>query len=183
MVQSGAAGSAVARASVAPLLGARLLEEGTMPQSNIRVRVSPSEETIELGGLVIRFLIKGADSNGTLASFELSVPAGQRLPGPPHSHDRYEETIYGITGVVTWIVDGTSHEVGPGQALCIPRGAVHTFENRGERDAKSLCVITPGVLGPEYFREVLAIFQAAAGGPPDQTKMADVMRRHGLTPV
>jgi hypothetical protein len=38
--------------------------------------------------------------------FELTVPAGQRLPAPAHSHDHYEETIYGIDGALTWTVDG-----------------------------------------------------------------------------
>jgi hypothetical protein len=27
------------------------------------------------------------------------------------------------------------------------------------------------------------VFNAAAGGPPDRVKMADIMRRHGLTPA
>jgi quercetin dioxygenase-like cupin family protein len=48
----------------------------------------------------------------------------QRLAGPVHSHDHYEETIYGIDGVLTWTVDGKQIDVGPGQALCIPRGAI-----------------------------------------------------------
>ena len=34
--------------------------------------------------------------------------------------DAYEEVLYGIEGVLTWTVDGTPVEVGPGQALCIP---------------------------------------------------------------
>jgi mannose-6-phosphate isomerase-like protein (cupin superfamily) len=29
-----------------------------------------------------------------------------------------------------------SEEVGPGQALCIPRGAVHRFDNLGSKDVK-----------------------------------------------
>jgi quercetin dioxygenase-like cupin family protein len=30
-----------------------------------------------------------------------------------HSHDGYEETIYGLDGVLTWTVEGTQTEVGP----------------------------------------------------------------------
>ncbi|MBW3019187.1 cupin domain-containing protein, partial [Candidatus Woesearchaeota archaeon] len=44
-----------------------------------------------------------------------------------------EEGIYGISGVSTWTVDGEPIEVGPGQALCIPRGAVHRFDNNGSQ--------------------------------------------------
>lgn len=154
-----------------------------MSQSKVPVRVSPAEEILEGGGLTIRFLLTGDDSAGTLAAFEVTVPGGQRLPAPPHSHDGYEETIYGVEGALTWTVDGTSIDVGPGQALCIPRGAVHRFENRGQADAKCLCVVTPGVLGPQYFREMFAVLAVAAGGPPDRAKLAEIMRRHGLTPV
>lgn len=154
-----------------------------MPQAAIDPRVNPSDETISTKGLTVRFLLTGGNSNGSIAAFELSVPSGQRLPAPAHSHDSYEETIYGIDGVLTWTVDGKPIDVGPGQALCIPRGAVHRFDNNGSLDAKALCVITPAAIGPEYFRETFAVLDAAAGGPPDRVKMAEIMRRHGLTPA
>ena len=145
--------------------------------------VNPSDETIEFGVLAVRFVLTSDHSTGSIAAFELTVRAGQRLPAPAHSHDHYEETIYGLDGVLTWTVDGRPIEVGPGQALCIPRGAIHRFDNVGSRDAKALCVITPAAIGPQYFREMLEVMNAAAGGPPDRSKIADVMRRHGLTPA
>lgn len=147
------------------------------------VRTNPSDETIHIGPLAVRFLITGDDATGSVALFELTVPAAQRLAGPAHSHDRYEETIYGIEGVLTWTVDGTPIEVGPGRALCIRRGAVHRFDNHGNQDAKALCAITPAAIGPQFFRESAEVINAAAGGPPDRVKMADIMRRHGLTPA
>src|SRR6185437_8461044 len=106
------------------------------------VRVNPAEEVIQIAGLAIRFLITGDNSSGSVAAFEMTVPGGRRLPGPAHSHDHYEETIYGISGALTFTVDGTNTEIGPGQALCIPRGAVHRFDNDTAQDAKVLCVIT-----------------------------------------
>jgi quercetin dioxygenase-like cupin family protein len=147
------------------------------------VRLNPSDETIRLGPLAVRFLITGDDASGSLALFELTVPAAQRLAAPAHSHDHYEETVYGIEGVLTWTVDGTAIEVGPGQALCIPRGAVHRFDKHDSRDVKALCAVTPAAIGPQYFREAAAVIDAAAGGPPDRVKMAEIMRRHGLTPA
>ena len=147
------------------------------------VHVNPSDETIHLGPLAVRFLITGDDASGSVALFELTVPAAQRLAAPAHSHDHYEETTYGIDGVLTWTVDGKRIDVGPGQALCIPRGAVHRFDNGGGRDVKALCAITPAAIGPQYFRESAAVINAAAGGPPDRVKMAEIMRRHGLTPT
>ncbi len=147
------------------------------------IHVNPADETIHIGPLAVRFLITGDDATGSVALFELTVPPAQRLAAPAHSHDHYEETIYGIEGVLTWTVDGTRIDVGPGQALCIPRGAVHRFDNDGSQDAKALCAITPAAIGPQYFRESAEVIHAAAGGPPDRVKMAEVMRRHGLTPV
>jgi quercetin dioxygenase-like cupin family protein len=146
-------------------------------------RVNPADETIGTTGLTVRFLLTGDVSNGSVAAFELAVPAAQRLPAPAHSHDHYEETIYGVDGVLTWTVDGKPVDVGSGQMLCIRRGAVHRFDNNGSVDAKALCVITPAAIGPEYFREVFAVLNAAAGGPPDKAKMMEIMRRHGLTPA
>lgn len=154
-----------------------------MTTSGVDLRTNPSDENITIGPLAIRFLLTGGNSGGSIAAFEVQVPAGERLMAPAHSHDHFEETIYGIEGVLTWTVAGKPIEVGPGEALCIPRGAVHRFDNVGTRDAKALCVITPAAIGPEFFREAAEIARAAAGGPPDRVKMLEVMRRHGLTPA
>ena len=93
-----------------------------MPQPTMGPDVNPSDETIGAGGLSVRFLLTADNSNGSIAAFELMVPAARRLPAPAHSHDHYEETIYGVDGSLTWTVDGKPIDVGPGQALCIPRG-------------------------------------------------------------
>jgi quercetin dioxygenase-like cupin family protein len=100
-----------------------------------------------------------------------------------HSHDAYEETIYGLEGVLSWTLDGAKTGVGPGEVLFIPRGVVHRFDNDHGEDAKMLAIVSPGILGPEYFREMAAVVEAATGGPPDPAALAEVMRRHGLTPA
>jgi quercetin dioxygenase-like cupin family protein len=147
------------------------------------LRVNPADEVIRYPWLSVHFLITGEQSNGTVAAFELRVDGGKPLPAPAHSHDHYEETIYGIDGVLTWTVNGVPIEVGPGQALCIPRGAIHRFDNLTPQDAKALCVITPAAIGPQYFREILEAMNATAGGPPDRMKIMEIMKRHGLTPA
>ena len=134
------------------------------------LRVNPSEETIKVGTLGIRFLLMGDDSNGSASVFEVLVPAGQKLTAPAHKNDAYEEILYGIEGVLTWTVDGTPIEVGAGQTLCIPRGVVHRFDNFGREDVKQLAVITPAMMSPAYFREAAEVIGAAAGAPPTQRK-------------
>ena len=155
-----------------------------MAQQTAGPRTNPSEEVIRVGHLTVHFLVTGENSSGTVAVFEVVVPNGERLMAPAHSHDHCEETIYGIDGVLTWTVDGKLIDVGPGQALCVPRGAVHRFDNNGAQDVKGLCVITPAAIGPQYFREVAEVISTAAGGPPDRAKMlVEIMLRHGLTPA
>ena len=145
------------------------------------IRVNASEETIKIGPLRVRFLLTGDDSSGSATVFEVFVPAGEKLAAPAHKNDAYEEILYGIDGVLTWTVDGTPIEVGPGQALCIPRGAIHRFDNLGDKDAKQLAVISPAIMSPAYFREAAEVIGAAHGGPPDRAKITDVFRRHGMT--
>jgi quercetin dioxygenase-like cupin family protein len=139
-------------------------------------------EAIRIGTLEIRFLVEPEESAGSVSVFEFDVPAGSKVP-IPHSHDAYEETIYGLAGILTWTVDGSTVDLAPGEALLIPRGSVHHFDNAGDVDARALAVVTPGILGPDYFREISDVMDAAAGGPPDLAALAAIMRRHGLTPA
>jgi quercetin dioxygenase-like cupin family protein len=144
--------------------------------------VTGKSEEIRIGQLTIRFLLEGEASGGSVAAFEFDVPAGAKVP-VAHSHDRYEETIYGLAGVLTWTLDGQQTNIGPGELLCIPRGVVHRFDNTHGGDTTMLAIVSPGILGPSYFREIAAVIKAAAGRPPDPARLAEVMRRNGLTPA
>ena len=53
-----------------------------MPPETTGLHVNPSDETIRLGPLVVRFLVTGDYSTGGVAAFELSVPAAQHLAAP-----------------------------------------------------------------------------------------------------
>jgi quercetin dioxygenase-like cupin family protein len=139
-------------------------------------------EEIRIGQIAIQFRLEGRESGGSVAVFEFDVAAGARVP-ESHSHDGFEETIYGLEGVLSWTLDGERTAVGPGDVLCIRRGIVHRFDNDHEADSKMLAIVSPGILGPEYFREIARVVGAATGGPPDTAAIADVMRRHGLTPA
>jgi quercetin dioxygenase-like cupin family protein len=139
-------------------------------------------ETILVGALGVSFLVEAGDSNGSVSVFECFVPADSTMPAP-HSRDAFEETVYGLEGLTTWIVDGRPLDLSPGEALCIHRGIVHGFENRGTQDAKFLAVASPGVMSRAYFREINDVLAAGPGAPPDRAKIAEVMLRHGLTPA
>ena len=139
-------------------------------------------EEIRIGQIAVRFRLEGQESGGSVAVFEFDVPAGARVPAA-HSHDAYDETIYGLEGVMAWTLGGRATEVGPGEVLFIPRGVVHRFDNDHGVEAKMLAIVSPGILGPEYFREMAAVVEAATGGPPDPAALAEVLGRHGLTPA
>jgi quercetin dioxygenase-like cupin family protein len=136
--------------------------------------------TIVLGDIEIRFLVESSDSHGAATVFECRVAPDARVPAA-HSHDGFEETVYGLEGVTTFTVDGDTRDLGPGEAWCIRRGQVHQFVNHGSTGSAFLSVATPGVFGPDYFEEIRGVL--TAGGPPDLGALVDVMRRHGLTPA
>ena len=140
----------------------------------------PASEQIRVGAVGIRFLVEGEESGGSVAIFEFHIPVGARVP-VAHSHETFDETVYGLSGVLTWMLDDRQVRVGPGDVLFIPRGHVHHFANLDTEGARELSVITPGRLGPEYFHEIAEVVNA--GGPPNVERIMEVMRRHGLRPV
>lgn len=89
-------------------------------------------ETIRVGQIAIKFLIESADSNGSVAIFEFTVPVGAKVP-LPHYHKQFDETIYGVEGVLTFTVDGKPFDIGAGDSCFVPRGAVHGFTNLSRR--------------------------------------------------
>jgi len=137
-------------------------------------------ETIKAGQVTIEFLLEAADTNGSAAMFEFAVPAGAKVP-IPHYHEHFDETIYGLAGIMTFTVEGKAIDIAPGETCFIPRGAVHGFENLKNEYAKALAVVTPALLGPIFFKEVAEIVNA--GGLPDLEKLKLVMAKHGLIPA
>lgn len=136
-------------------------------------------EHIDFGSLQLRFLRDRHETGGSLDMFEMTLQPEGRMP-VPHYHESWEETVYGLSGTVTFTVEGQDREVGPGESLFIPRGAVHGFSNRSGAPASCLCILTLGVLGPEYFRELADLLKS---GRPDPAKAREIMLRHGLVPA
>jgi quercetin dioxygenase-like cupin family protein len=136
-------------------------------------------EVIRIGGLELRFLESKESSDGSLDLFEMVVEPGARVP-VAHFHKNWDETVYGLAGVSAWRVDGRDVELEPGQAVFIKRGIVHSFRNDAQEPTTCLVTLTPGVLGPGYFREMAALI---ASGPPDPELVKATMLRHGLIPA
>lgn len=134
---------------------------------------------IRFAGLELDFL---QDKHGTNGGIDLFTTIAQPRAGMSilHYHESWDETVYGLSGVTNWTVAGREVAVEAGGSLFIPRGTVHGFGNRSEREATFLTMLSPGVLGPEYFQETADLVN---GGAADPEAMRALMRRHGLVPA
>lgn len=136
------------------------------------------QQAIKVGQMEIRYLVDGAQSGG-LGLFELKLPPGAHVP-PPHSHTDNEECVYVLEGVLRYTVDDETRDLQPGEWMSTPRGSVHQFSNPGSDTSRALVMMTPDI-GAQFFVDVAAL--AAVGGPPDRTKLLEVMTRYGLVPA
>ena len=139
-----------------------------------------SGKRVRVGALELRFLVDETEGSGELVMFEFLIPPHARVPAP-HFHQAVDEGIYGLTGVITTTVDGRAHEVGPGDAVLVPRGSVHQHENLHPLPARARIVLTPGSIGRRYFEEIAAEVNGPMTPHPDRIKA--VMLKHGLVPV
>jgi quercetin dioxygenase-like cupin family protein len=137
-------------------------------------------QPIQVGALTVLFHVDADQSGGGVTVFECVAPAKGRMPAP-HSHDAFDETAFGLEGVTSFTMGGERIDLNAGESLFIRRGVIHGFENKGDVDARFLAIISPGLLGPGYFKEIADVL--GSGGRPDLEKIGDVMRHHGLTPA
>jgi quercetin dioxygenase-like cupin family protein len=137
-------------------------------------------QPIQVGAMTVLFHVDGDQSGGSVTVFECVAPAKARMPAP-HSHDDFDETVFGLEGVTSYTVGGERIDLKPGESLFIPRRVIHGFDNQGDVDARFLAIISPGLLGPSYFKDVADVL--GGGGPPDVEKIGEIMRRYGLTPA
>ncbi|MGY3690912.1 quercetin dioxygenase-like cupin family protein [Bradyrhizobium sp. USDA 3240] len=136
-------------------------------------------DLIDFGTLQLKFLQSKETTGGSVDLFEMTLQPNARMP-IPHYHESWDETIYGLSGVSTWRVDGKEIDIGPGESVFIKRGIVHGFTNPSNGPATCLCLLSPGALGPQYFKDMAALM---AGGAPDPARMKETMLRYGLVPV
>jgi mannose-6-phosphate isomerase-like protein (cupin superfamily) len=98
-------------------------------------------------GSEIRPLIDRTTSEITQCSLaEETLPPGCAVK--PHRHRQIEEIYYIVSGRGLMTVGDETREVGPGDAVYIPRGNRHTLENSGEDPIKLILVC-----GPAFFYE------------------------------
>jgi quercetin dioxygenase-like cupin family protein len=70
-------------------------------------------EQIQLGSLSVRFHVDADESGGSVSIFECDVPVDARMPAP-HSHDAFDETVFGLDGITTFTVGRVRTDLSPG---------------------------------------------------------------------
>jgi hypothetical protein len=82
---------------------------------------------------------------------------------------------------MTWTLHDQPIEVRRGVTLFIPRGTPHVYANHTHAPARILCLQTPGVMGPEYYLEVAALYRTSLH--PDLAGIGAIMSRYGVVPI
>ncbi len=81
-----------------------------------------------------------------------------------------------MAGKVVVELAGVKHVLEPGSVLLMPRGVPHMFYNPFDEETRVVAVVSPPGL-ENYYRDLSQL----PPGPRDMTKVAAVMREHGLS--
>ena len=94
-------------------------------------------------GSEIRELLASRNSRIAKQSLaEARLPSGASTT--PHYHPLTEEIYYILEGEAKMQIGDECRQVGPGDAIAIPPGEVHTITNCGPSLLKFLCCCAPG---------------------------------------
>ena len=153
--------------------------------------VTPTEgETVELGGLGVRFMTSG--EGFSLVEHPM---APRTLGAPMHVHAHEDEYSYVLEGEVGVQIGDEVRYATAGDLVVKPRGVPHAFWNRADEPARLLEIISPGGF-ERYFGELapllppqreapdfegLAALQARYGLSMDMDTAATISEREGLT--
>lgn len=80
----------------------------------------------EAGEVVLK--AEGAETGGSLTIYEFTMPPATAGP-PEHLHRTWDEAIIVLEGVMSFLIDGHTHEAPAGSVVFIPRGVLNTFWN------------------------------------------------------
>jgi mannose-6-phosphate isomerase-like protein (cupin superfamily) len=129
-------------------------------------------------GNVMAFKAVAAQTGGDFSLMERTVPPGARTP-PPHRHVNCSEAFFVLDGAITFWLDSAELTGGAGDFLLVPRGAGHTFGNRGTEPARLLVLHAPAM--DAYFAELDALWSAPE--PPTPEAERELMSRYGMEPA
>ncbi len=137
---------------------------------------SDEGSTVWLGtrvGALSRFASE--DSGGAFSGLELTITPGSLVV--PHTHSREDEVTFVIEGEIGARIGDHIVKAPAGSYVFKPRNVPHTFWNPGQRNARTLELISPpGFDG--YFNELSSILQTKGS---TKAREDDLDRKYGLT--
>ena len=103
-------------------------------------------------GATIRILLGPGDAMPNFYTRLFTLEPGGRIPA--HRHDTIEHEQVMLAGSMVLTLDGREETVAKGQAVCIPAGVAHSYENPGDEPALFLCMV-PAIAeyGTEWLEE------------------------------
>ena len=127
---------------------------------------------LDSGTVRLEFLITAADSDGALHQMRATYAPGSPKP-PAHLHPAQDERFEVHEGALEFLVDGVVQRVAAGQALDVPRGAVHQVHNPGDVPAVVAWSTRPALRTGEFL---CAVHEARESG--DLTRLLAVVEEH-----
>ena len=146
-----------------------------MQQTDTRVLKSGDGDFGWLGGLGVRFMVPGSDSNARFSLVEHPMRP-RALAAPLHRHSREDEYSIVLSGRVGALLGDDVVFGGPGDVIWKPRGQWHTFWNAADGPASLLEIISPAGFA-QYFVELIRLFE---DGKPQPEKIGPIAARYGL---
>jgi mannose-6-phosphate isomerase-like protein (cupin superfamily) len=97
-----------------------------------------------------------ADSNGELLEVDAEW-APIELDPPAHFHPQQDERFEVKAGELSVEIEGTIHVAGPGEAIEVPRGAVHKMWNSAAVPTRAAWQVRPALRTEDFFEAVDAV--------------------------
>ena len=125
-------------------------------------------------GETLLYKVNGADTNGALDVFVLTI---QPHSGPPlHIHHHQHETIHFLKGHYKVQLGDEMFRCEPGGFAYIPMGVRHAFLNVSDEPGECVITFSPGGTD-KFFEEFAPVVHAQH--PPDPTTIAPIFAKHG----
>jgi len=124
-------------------------------------------QTINLGSLQLKFLQSKEDTAGSLDMFEMTLQPNARMP-IPHYHDRWDETIYGLTGTTCWRIDGKDIDLVPAKPSSSNAACSMVSQTAPPNRQPACAPSARACLALNIFKDMAELLSA---GAPDPAKM------------
>lgn len=114
------------------------MPEGGLPRTATRIRNPFNGET---------FVFSGAEDAGDAFTFEVFIEPGGMMTGTgrQHFHPSADEEFVVWHGRLRLMVEGSWHDLGPGESLLVPRGTPHLFRNGHEGETLFTATFRPAM--------------------------------------